>query len=101
MGRITCPSQFQQFTSHFGKTQLTSSFRVYTLARFECDGQVAVSGGPKSSVDLYQIGRSLSGLYSVMEKKQVEFVSATLPNYQQIHVQIRRNILSLFMCTII
>ena len=59
---------------NFGRTQLTSSFGVHTLGRFECTGQGVVSGRPKSCVDLWQIGHTLSGLYSVMGDKQIESV---------------------------
>ena len=59
---------------NFGRTQLASSSGIHTLGRFECTGQVAVSGMPKSCADLWRIGHSLSGLYSVMELTQVESV---------------------------
>ena len=51
---------------NFGKTQLVSSSGVHTLGRLECTGQVAVVGIPKSCADLWRIGHSLRGLYSVM-----------------------------------
>ena len=57
---------------NFGRTQLASSSGVHTLGRFECTGQVAVSGMPKSCADLWRIGHSLSGLYSIMGEKQIE-----------------------------
>ena len=44
------------------------------MGRFVCTGQVAVSGMPKSCADLWRIGHSLSGLYSVMGTKRVESV---------------------------
>ena len=59
---------------NFGRTQLASSSGIHTLGRFECTGQVAVSGMPKSCTDLWRIGHSLSGLYSVMGTKQIESV---------------------------
>ena len=59
---------------NFGRTQLASSSGVHTLGRFECTGQVAVSGRPTSCTDLWRIGHSLSGLYSVMGTEQVESV---------------------------
>ena len=60
---------------NFGRTQLASSSGVYTLGRLECTGQVTVNGRPTSCADLWQIGHSLSGLYSVMMgDKQVESV---------------------------
>ena len=59
---------------NFGRTQLASSSGIHTLGRFECTGQVVVSGMPKSCADLWRIGHSVSGLYSVMGAKQVESV---------------------------
>ena len=60
---------------NFGRTQLASSSGVHTLGPLECTGQVAVSGMPKSCVDLWRMGHSLSRLYSVIgEKREVEFV---------------------------
>ncbi|XP_046633654.1 uncharacterized protein LOC124313031 isoform X2 [Daphnia pulicaria] len=59
---------------NFGRTQLASSTGVHTLGRFQCSGQVAVTGMPKSCEDLWKIGHSLSGLYSVMGSKMVESV---------------------------
>ncbi len=45
----------------------------YTLGRFECAGQVLV-GMPKSCAELWRLGHTLSGLYSVMGTKFVETV---------------------------
>ena len=59
---------------NFGRTQLTTSSGIHTLGKFECTGQVTVVGRPKSCSDLWRIGYSLSGLYSVMGTKQVESV---------------------------
>ena len=59
---------------NFGRTQLASSFGVHTLGRFECTGQVDVVGMPKSCADMWRIGHTLSGLYSVMGAIQVESV---------------------------
>jgi hypothetical protein len=47
---------------------------VHTLGRFQCSGQVAVTGMPKSCEDLWNIGHSLNGLYSIMGSKMVESV---------------------------
>ena len=47
---------------------------VHTLGRFECGGQVAVEGFPSSCEDLWRIGHTLSGLYSVMGDEMVESV---------------------------
>ncbi len=58
----------------FGRTLLESSSGIHTLGRFECTGQVAVNGIPKSCADLWRMGHTLSGLYSVMGTKQMESV---------------------------
>jgi hypothetical protein len=57
---------------NFGRTQLETSSGVHTLGRFECTGQVAVNGMPKSCEDLWKIGHTLSGLYSVMGSQMIE-----------------------------
>ncbi|EFX89078.1 hypothetical protein DAPPUDRAFT_310805 [Daphnia pulex] len=59
---------------NFGRTQLESSSGVHTLGKFECSGQVAVNGIPKSCEDLWRIGHFLSGMYSVMGVTMVESV---------------------------
>ncbi len=59
---------------NFGRTPLETSSGVHTLGRFECTGQVAVTGMPKSCEDLWRTGHSLSGLYSVMGNAMVESV---------------------------
>ena len=59
---------------NFGRTKLTSSSGHHTLGRFECSGQVSPIGMPKSCKDLWRIGHTKSGLYSVMEKEKVESV---------------------------
>ena len=59
---------------NFGRTQLATSSGVHTLGRFECSGQVAVTGMPKSCEDLWKIGHHLNGLYSVMGSEMVESV---------------------------
>jgi hypothetical protein len=59
---------------NFGRTQLASSTGVHTLGRFQCSGQVAVTGMPKSCEDLWKLGHSLNGLYSIMGSKMVESV---------------------------
>jgi hypothetical protein len=59
---------------NFGRTQLDTSSGVHTLGRFECSGQVAVTGMPKSCEDIWRIGHTLSGLYSVIGNQMVESV---------------------------
>ena len=61
---------------HFGGTQNAAA--VHTLGRFECSGQVTVSGMPRSCLDLWRIGHILSGLYSVMGTRMVESVYCDL-----------------------
>ena len=50
------------------------SSSAHTLGRFECTGQVAVNGMPKSCNDLWRIGHFLSGFYSVMGENQIESI---------------------------
>ncbi len=59
---------------NFGRTILDSSSGIHTLGRFECTGQVAVNGMPTSCEDLWKIGHTLSGLYSVMGAEMVETI---------------------------
>ncbi|EFX61896.1 hypothetical protein DAPPUDRAFT_120794, partial [Daphnia pulex] len=59
---------------NFGRTQLETSSGVHTLGRFECTGQVTVTGMPKSCEDLWRKGHTLSGLYSVMGTAMIETV---------------------------
>ena len=59
---------------NFGRTQFETSSGVHTLGRFECSGQVSVSGVPTSCSDLWKIGNTLSGIYSVMGSDYVETV---------------------------
>ena len=73
-GVITDKSILPITRLNFGRTQLESSSGVHTLGRFECTGQVAVNGLPKSCEDLWRIGHILSGMYSIMGTKMVESV---------------------------
>ncbi|KAI9561382.1 hypothetical protein GHT06_012339 [Daphnia sinensis] len=59
---------------NFGRTQLESSSGVHTLGPFECSGQTAIAGMPSSCEDLWRVGHSLSGLYSVMGTAMEESV---------------------------
>ena len=59
---------------NFGRTQLETSSGVHTLGRFECSGQVSLSGMPKSCSDLWKIGHTFSGIYSVMGSNYIESV---------------------------
>jgi hypothetical protein len=44
------------------------------LGPYECSGQVAVTGMPKSCEDLWRGGHTLSGLYSIVGSLMVESV---------------------------
>nr|CAH0106935.1 unnamed protein product [Daphnia galeata] len=57
---------------NFGRTQLATSSGVHTLGRFECSGSVALTGLPGSCEDLWLIGHTLNGIYSVMEGELVK-----------------------------
>ena len=59
---------------NFGRTQQSYSSGVHTLGRFECTGQVAVTGMPTSCEDLWRIGHTLSGLYSVKGVQMIESI---------------------------
>jgi hypothetical protein len=59
---------------NFGRTILEGSSGNYTLGRLECSGQMAVTGMAKSCEDLWWIGHTLTGLYSVMGTAMVENV---------------------------
>ncbi len=59
---------------NFGRTQLASSSGIHTLGRFECSGQVAISGMPRSCLDLWDRWHTSSGFYLVMGSTQVESV---------------------------
>ncbi|XP_046645845.1 uncharacterized protein LOC124336186 [Daphnia pulicaria] len=59
---------------NFGRTQLATSSGVHTLGQFECNGQVSVAGIPTSCEDLWLVGHTLSGLYSVMGTSKMESV---------------------------
>ena len=59
---------------NFGRTQLATSSGVHTLGRLVCSGSVAVNGLPASCEDLWLIGHTLNGLYSVMEGELVKSV---------------------------
>jgi hypothetical protein len=73
---------------------LETSSGVHTLGRFECTGQVAVSGMPSSCADLWRTGHTLSGLYSVVGTTMVESVYcdfAKLPSDSGMQIKISFN----------
>jgi hypothetical protein len=57
---------------NFGRTQLETSSGVHTLGRLVCT--VTFSGLPKSCQDLWLIGHTLNGFYSVMGSAKMESV---------------------------
>ncbi|XP_046458291.1 uncharacterized protein LOC124205042 [Daphnia pulex] len=59
---------------NFGRTHFEISSGVHTLGRFQCSGQVTISGMPKSCEDLWRIGHSLNGVYSVVGSAMMESV---------------------------
>jgi hypothetical protein len=71
-GVITVKNLLPIARLNFGRTILDVSSGQYTLGRLECSGLVAVTGMPKSCEDLWRIGHTLSGLYSVMGTAMVE-----------------------------
>ncbi len=50
---------------NFGRTVAPASVNRHTLGRFECSGKVVLNGMPSSCQDLWRIGYTLSGLYSI------------------------------------
>ena len=59
---------------NFGRTQLTTSSGIHTLGRFECTGSVALTRMPTSCEDLWLIGHTLNGFYSVLGSTMMESV---------------------------
>ncbi|XP_046638029.1 uncharacterized protein LOC124316246 isoform X2 [Daphnia pulicaria] len=59
---------------NFGRTQLETSSGVHTLGRLVCTGLVTLTGLPKSCKDLWLIGHTLNGFYSVMGSAKMESV---------------------------
>jgi hypothetical protein len=59
---------------NFGRTQLETSSGIHTLGRFECSGTVALTRMPTSCEDLWLVGHTLNGFYSVMGSAMMESV---------------------------
>ena len=59
---------------NFGRTQFEISSGVHTLGRFQCSGQVTISGIAKSCEDLWRIGHSLNGVYFIVGSAMMESV---------------------------
>lgn len=68
---------------NFGGTILGSSSGQYKLGRLHCAGQNSVSGMPTSCQDLWFVGHTTSGFYSVKSASQLATVFcdfSKLPN---------------------
>ncbi|XP_046635066.1 uncharacterized protein LOC124314087 [Daphnia pulicaria] len=50
---------------NFGRTIAPTSVKQHKLGRMECNGKVVLDGMPASCEDLWRIGYTLSGLYSI------------------------------------
>jgi hypothetical protein len=59
---------------NFGRTLLETSSGIHTLGRFECTGSVALTRMPTSCEDLWLIGHTLNGFYSVLGSTMMESV---------------------------
>ncbi len=59
---------------NFGRTQLATSSGVHKLGRLVCSGSVALNEFPTSCKDLWLIGHTLNGLYSIKGEKMIETV---------------------------
>ena len=85
LGVITDKKYLPITRLNFGRTQFEISSGVHTLGKLECTEQVTVNGIPKSCSDLWKIGNTLSGIYSVMGSDYVKTVYcdfARLPHEQ-------------------
>ena len=47
---------------------------IHTLGRFECKGREVVTGLPMSCKDLWLIGHSLNGFYSIARSEMMAYV---------------------------
>ncbi|XP_046645852.1 uncharacterized protein LOC124336192 [Daphnia pulicaria] len=59
---------------NFGRTQLETSSGIHTLGRLVCTGSVALTRMPTSCKDLWLIGHTLNGFYSIMGSTTMESV---------------------------
>lgn len=50
---------------NFGRTIAPTSVKQHKLGRMECNGKVVLNGMPASCEDLWRIGYTLTGLYSI------------------------------------
>jgi hypothetical protein len=74
LGVITDKNVLPVTRLNFGRTQLATSSGVHTLGRLVCSGSVAVIGFPTSCEDLWLIGHTLNGFYSIKGEKMIESV---------------------------
>ena len=85
---------------NFGRTQLTTSSGIHTLGRFECSGSVSLTGLPTSCKDLWLIGHTLNGFYSVQGDKMMESVYCDftkLPDNAGIKIHFNKIIYNYFL----
>ncbi|XP_046635082.1 uncharacterized protein LOC124314096 isoform X1 [Daphnia pulicaria] len=80
----------------FGRTIAPTSTNRHTLGRLECSGKVVLNGMPSSCQDLWRIGYTLSGLYSIKgsSSSKVETVYcdfSKLPGDQDLETRIGSN----------
>lgn len=65
VGTLTDKDLLPVTTLNFGRTIAPTSTNRHTLGRLECSGKVVLNGMPSSCQDLWRIGYTLSGLYSI------------------------------------
>ena len=74
LGVITDKNILPVTRLNFGRTQLATSSGIHTLGRLVCSGSVALNGFPTSCEDLWLIGHTLNGFYSIKGEKMIESV---------------------------
>jgi len=65
IGFITATELLPVTRLNFGRTSVSGVKASYTLGRFECTGQAAISSKPTNCRDLFKMGHTLSGFYDV------------------------------------
>ena len=73
-GYLTNQDQLPVAQLNFGRTIVPSSYGVHTLGKFECSGRTQVSGMPTSCADLWQIGNTLTGFYTIKGTNTIQSV---------------------------
>ena len=56
---------------NFGRSSSVSSLGVHSLGRFECFGEAALEGPPSSCTELWRVGQSANGIYSVVSDNSI------------------------------